>query len=105
MLLKKLVETSVGVELVETDNKVVQVNVKPTVIKQFLLAHHLDFATIDLKVGSQTGWRIVGNAIVLSQTLEIANHGVILERGKPGFSICGVLSGHVHVVLLKTRNF
>ena len=105
MLLEKLVETGVGIELVETGDKVVQVNVKPPVIKQFLLAYHLDFATVDLKVDSQTSWRIVGNAIVHPQALEIADHRVVLERGKPLFSIRGVLSGHIHVVLFKTRNF
>ena len=103
VLLIEVMEVGVRVELVEFIDEVVDVHVLPTLFKIGLLAKELYSPPVDVKVDGHTHHGIITDAILIVQTLEAGHGGVLLVGREPTLGVPGVLSRHVHVVLLVAR--
>ena len=101
VLLEELMEAGVGIELVETLDKLVDVCILPAVGQFCLVADELDLALVDFEVYGHVGHFLVTDAAVGTQVLIVGNSGVGLMWGEPRLCILCVLSGQVVAVLLE----
>ena len=103
VLLEEVVEAGICVEHVELVDEVVDVNITPTLFEVGLFAKEFDLPIVDVEVDGHAHHCIVTDGMLVAQALETGNGGVLLVRCKPDLGVLGVLSRHVHVVLLVAR--
>ena len=99
MLCVEVVETGVGIEFVQASNEVVDVHAVPALLEVRRPAQELNLPLVNVEVDGHAHHGIVTDALVVVQPLVIGDDGMALVWGEPCFRVCGVLSGHVHVIL------
>ena len=104
VLFEELMETGVGIELVEFGDQSIDVNISPPAIHEFLITHKLEALSVNNEVHRQIHRSVVTDAVLLYQTLIIADRGMLAIGGEPSLGVLSVLATHVHVVLLSARS-
>ena len=104
MLLVELVETRVGVELVELGDKLVHIGSIPIFTKVLLRAQHFYLLPVCRECGGQIHWFMETLGILVHEIIEIADRGMAFVGCEPCFNILDVLAAHVHVIRVPTRS-
>ena len=105
MLHEELVETAIGIELVEQTQELIHVHIVPAAIQAFLpwgqlLVDFDNLSVFEREVYSHAHRRVIGNAVLLPQALVILDDGVLLEGLKPLLNVLEIGFRLVIVIIL-----
>ena len=82
VLHEEIMESRVGIELIELVQKFVHIHMIPSVIQTAIACFFIelyDFAIMSRQSHAQTHWCVVCNAILLPKSLIVIDNGMLLE--------------------------
>ena len=103
VLLEEIMETCVRIELVETLDEVVEVNVLPASGEFVAIADKLHLALLCFQMNRHIRHPIVGDAVFGTQLFVVGDGRMLSVLCKPGFGVFGILTGKVVAEFLKSR--
>ena len=101
VLLEEFVEAGVGVELIETFDEIVEVNILPAISQFLAVTYEFELALLDVEVDSHVCHPLVGDVLLGSDVLIIGNSWMVLVRCKPSLGVLRVLSSIVSAELFE----